>query len=352
MRLALLLVLTLSSPVYAVGTQGYVNVLDHGVVGDGATNDWPAIQNVLDNVAAERATIYFPAKHYYVSQTIDCGGRSYNFRGDGRPMPYNVWQGGTFIRGNFSGPILRSLYPAGMMSIEDMGFSNWSATGQGLDLSGSNVALLRVSVIAYRAIIMAPNAFTTSMQQIVVRAPAGFPAGSVGIAVRGHALINGADIVGFDVGLRACGIGNDIRSLRVEVNRTGIELGVNPDGTTNAITAGSIESLSLEANDYGIITRSATSISVRNVLIQGSVNSPSGQSKVGLLVSHSQWTAYEQVIVSGSFNEAAIRVTSALPTTVPVRFQLCKAGNSYPGALLWDVPPPSTHPLLLLEQCS
>jgi hypothetical protein len=339
----------LSLPAYAVGTQGYVNVLDYGVIGNGSTDDRAAIQYILDSVAAERATVYFPARHYYVSGTIDCGGRAYNFRGAGRPMPYNVWQGGTFIRGNFAGPILKSLYPAGMFSAEDMGFVNWHPSGQGLLLSGSNVALLRVSVIANRAIEMAPNAFTTSMQQIVVRAQAGFPAGSVGIAVRGHTLIHGADIVGFDVGLRAAGIGNDIRSLRVEVNRTGIELGVNPDGATSPITGGSVESLSLEANDYGIVTRSATSISVRNVLIQGTVNSPSGGSKAGLVVYHSQWTAYEQVIASGGFTEAAIRVMPSQPTSVPLRFQLCKANNTNPFGLQWDYAP---FALLAMEQCS
>jgi hypothetical protein len=338
-----------SASVQAAGTLGYVNVLDHGVVGNGSADDWAAIQNVLDNVAAERATVYFPARHYYVSQTINCGTKAFNLRGDGRPMPYNVWQGGTFIRGNFSGPVLKSLYPAGMLSIQDMGFNNWHPSGQGLLLSGSNVALLRVSVLANRAIEMAPNAFTTSMQQIAVRAQAGFPAGSVGIAVRGHALIHGADIVGFDVGLRAAGIGNDIRSLRVEVNRTGIELGVNPDGSTAGILGGSIESLSLEANDYGLVTRSATSISVRNVLIQGTVNSPSGGSKAGLVVYHSQWTAYEQVIASGGFTEAAIRVMPSQPTTVPLRFQLCKASNTNPAGLQWDYTP---YSLLVLEQCS
>jgi hypothetical protein len=344
-------------PVSAAGTLPRVNVLEHGVVGDGVTDDRAAIQNVLDNVVMERGTVYFPARHYYVSGTIDCGGRAFNFRGDGRPMPYSIWQipgtpptilGGTFIRGNFAGPLLRSVYPAGMLSIEDMGFSNWHASGQGLLLSGSNVALLRVSVNAYRAIEMAPSAFTVSMQQIVVRWSGNTP-GSVGIAIRGHALLHGADIVGFDVGLRLAGIGNDLRSLRVEVNRIGIELGVNPDGTTNQVLGSSIESLSLEANDYGIVTRAATSISVRNVLIQGSVNSPSAGSKVGLLVHHSQWAHYEQVIASGNYTEAAIRVSASQPTTVPLRFTLCKANNVTPGGVQWDYVP---QPNLVLEQCN
>ncbi len=351
MRAALLAVACalISAPAYAVGTLGYVNVKDYGALGNGSSDDWAAIQNVVDNVAAERATVYFPAGHYVVSQTINCGSKSFNFRGDGRPMPYNVWQGGTYVRGTIAGPILQSFYPAGMLSIEDMGFANRHASGQGLLLSGSNVALLRVSVIANRAIEMAPNAFTTSMQQIVVRAQGGFPAGSVGIAVRGHTLLHGFDIVGFDVGLRMTGIGNDARSGRVEVCRTAVELGVNPDGTTNVITGSSAESLSLEANDYGIVTRAATSISVRNVLIQGTVNSPSAGSKAGLVVYHSQWTAYEQVIASGGFSEAAIRVMPSQPTTVPLRFQLCKASNTNPAGLQWDYAP---FALLVLEQCS
>jgi hypothetical protein len=341
------LVLT-ASPVLAVGTEGYVNVKDYGVVGNGTTNDWPAIQNVIDNVAADRATIYFPAGHYYIGQTINCGTRAFNFRGDGRGMPYNTYTGGTFIRGNFAGPLIQSFYPAGMLSIQDMAFANWSASGRGLLLSGSNVALLRVGVHAYKAIEMAPSAFTTSMQQIVVRW-GGNTAGSVGIAIRGHALLHGADIVGFDVGLRAAGIGNDIRSLRVEVNRTGIELGVLPDGSNNTFFASTLESVSMEANDYGIVVKVGTSSSIRNVLIQGTANSPSGGSKAGLVVSHSQWVHYEQVFTSNTFSEGAIRILPSSPTTVPVRFTLCVASNLHPTAPKWDY---VAWPLLVLEQCS
>lgn len=347
MKLALVFVI-LSAPAYA-GTLGYVNVKDYGATGNGTSDDYAAIMSAID-AAAERATIYFPAGHYVVSQTINCGTKAYNFRGDGRPMPYNVWQGGTYVRGTIAGPILTSSYPAGMLSIQDMGFGNRHAQGIGLLLSGSNVALLRVSVIANRAIEMAPNAFTTSMQQIVVRAQAGFPVGSVGIAVRGHTLIHGADIVGFDVGLRAAGTGNDIRSLRVEVNRTGIELGVFPDGSNNTFLASTLESVSMEANDYGIVVRVATSSAIRNVLIQGTVNSPSAGSKAGLVVGHSQWVHYEQVITSNTFSEGAIRVLPSVPTTRPVRFTLCVAGNNHPTGPKWDTRPPDAN--LVLEQCS
>lgn len=372
MKRLLLLLALLASPAYAVGTLGYVNVKDYGALGNGVADDWPALQHVIDNVAAERATIYIPAGHYVVSQTLNCGAKSFNFRGDGRPMPYNVWQGGTYIRGTIAGPILTSAYPAGMLSIEDMGFANRHASGRGLLLSGSNVALLRVSVIANKAIEMAPNAFTTSMQQIVVRPQAGFPAGSVGIAFRGHTLLHGFDAVGFDIALRMTGIGNDVRSGRVEVNRIAVEIGVNPDGTTNPMTGGGVASLSLEANRYGIVTRSATSVSVRDVLIQGTTNSPELTERVrkrhgrdiadkltallatgsnaGLVVHHSQWTAYEQVIASGGFSEAAIKVMPSQPTTVPIRFVLCKASNTLPGGVTWDTRPPD--PMLVLEQCS
>lgn len=350
MKRLLLIFFLLSSPAYAVGTLGYVNVRDYGATGNGTADDWPAIQSVMDNVAAERATIYFPAGHYVVSQPINCGTRAFNFKGEGRPMPYNVWLGGTYVRGSFAGPILQSVYPAGMLSIEDMGFANRHASGRGLLLSGSNVALLRVSVIANRAIEMAPETFTVSMQQIVVRAQFGNPVGSVGIAVQGHALIHGLDVVGFDVGIRATGIGNDIRSGRIEVNRIGIELGVYPNGTTNQITGSAISSLSLEANDYAIVTRAALTLSVSNVLIQGTTNAPSGQSKSALLVYHSQWTAYERLIASGSYSEGAIRVLPSQPTTVPLRFVLCKANNTYPGGVQWDTRSPDAN--LVLEQCS
>lgn len=41
-----------------------INVKDHGVTGDGVTDDAPAIQNVIDNIASDGDTIYFPASSY------------------------------------------------------------------------------------------------------------------------------------------------------------------------------------------------------------------------------------------------------------------------------------------------
>jgi hypothetical protein len=242
----------------------------------------------------------------------------------------------------------RSLYPAGMLSIQDMGLANQHASGTGLDLSGGQIALSRVAVNAYRAIIMAHNAFTTTMEQVTVRWQANTP-GSIGIAARGHTLIQGADIVGFDKGLLLAGMGNDVRSLRVEVCRTGIEVGTYPDGALNPMMGGSLESLSMEANDIGIYVRAATAISIRNVNIIGSTNAPSGYSKYGLQVGFGQWVAFEQIITNGAYDTAAIKVMASQATTVPLRFQLCKAGNGHPTAAKWDYAP---FPLLVLEQCS
>lgn len=355
MRLALAVCLLWCSPAFAAGTLARVNVLDYGVTGNGVTDDRAAIQNVLDNVVAERGTVYFPARHYFIGGTIDCGGRAFNFRGDGKTRPFSSHiGGGSFIRGDFAGPLIRAVYPAEGLSIEDMGFANRHSAGVGLGLEGTSIAVNRVSVYAYRAIWLGAQTFTATLQDVTVRwkySIDGQQPGSVGLIVPGHTLVHGADVVNFAVGIRLRGPGNDLRSMRVEVNGTGIELGVTEEGANWALTGSSVESVSMEANVYGVVARSVTSCGLRNVMILGSANAPGGQSRSGLVVHHSQWTAYEQVIASGSYTEGAIRVTSSQPTTVPVRFQLCKANNTLPGGIQWDLArPPDAN--LVLEQCS
>jgi hypothetical protein len=329
-----------------VPAAGPINVLDYGVAGDGTTDDWAALQFIVDNVAQDRGTIYMPARSYLISQTIECGTKAFNWRGDGRPQPFNVWLGGTMVKGAFAGPLLRMAYPGGQASISDMGFSNSHASGQALALSGSSLALDRVTATAYRAIIMDPNAFCTSMRDVQVLWN-GWTAGSVGIAIRGHARIESADVVGFDYGIRACGIGNYIGGhCRIEVNRTGIQLGVDPAGTNAGLLGCVVEAVSMEANDTAIDMRVATCSSVRNLLIQGSVNSPSAGSKVGLVIANANACSFEGVISNGGFNEASIRILAA---SSPSKWSRCIAGNTNAAAKKWDYTP---SPWVALEQCS
>lgn len=329
-----------------VPAAGPINVLDYGVAGDGLTDDWAALQYIVDSVAPDRGTIYLPARPYLISQTVECGSKAFNWRGDGRPQPFQVWLGGTYVKGNFAGPLLRMTYPGGQASIQDMGFANSHAAGQGLALSGNSVALDRVTSSAYRAIIMDPNAFCTSIRDVQVQWVAN-SAGSVGIAVRGHARIESADVVGFDYGIRACGIGNYIGGhCRIEVNRTGIQLGVDPSGTNAGMLGSVVEAISMEANTTAIDMRVATCSSVRNLLIQGSPSAPDGGSKVGIVAANANACTFESVISNGGFSEASIRIST--PNT-PSKWSRCIAGNTNAAAKKWDYTP---SPWVVLEQCS
>lgn len=63
-------ILSLTSPLSSSNAVPHVfNVRDNGAVGDGITNDAPAIQGVLDAIAAHRTgTAYFPAGTYLIDQ--------------------------------------------------------------------------------------------------------------------------------------------------------------------------------------------------------------------------------------------------------------------------------------------
>lgn len=323
------------------------NIRDYGAVGDGITDDGAAIQAAID-ACGEREWLHVPESigGYWVgTTTLDSGGKPLTLRGEGQGRAANIYGGGSFIFGQPTGPIFRSLYPGQGCTIVDIGFCNRNTAGTGLELSGNMVTVDRVSMHAYNGIRFATSTFSGALRSVHVRW-SGSTLGSVGVALQGHALLNAADIVGFDTGIRACGIGNDIRSCRIEVNKTGIQLGVKPDGSNIGINATVIDGLSLEANDIGIDMKVAATTTIRSVLIQGSANSPSGGSKIGVVAANAQFCTFEQIMCNGSFSDASIRVPVA---TTPSKWARCTANNTHATGKKWDTVP---SPWLLMEQCA
>jgi hypothetical protein len=318
-----------------------INVKDHGVFGDGLTDDTSALQALLA-ATGERETLYFPVGHYKVSATLDIGSKALNFRGDGKPQPFNVWLGGTLLTGTVAGPLLKSVYPAGQLSVVDFGFANLNPTGKGVEISGSQPSLERVSVNAYQAITLGPSVFTCVMRGVSVRWGAN-TAGSYGIATHGHTMIHAADVVGFDVGIRATGLSVDIRACRIEVNKTGVQLGVKPDGSTWQMSGAVIEALSLEANDVGVECRALACCSLRGIVNQGTVNSPSAGSRIGIWVNSAQNCEFSACLVTGGYSEASIKA----PHSTPQRWSNVLASNTVPApAKVWDV-----AKSVVFEQC-
>lgn len=321
------------------------NVVDYGAVGDGVTDDGPSIQAACD-AADYLETVFVPKSvgGFWTSQTIDLGSKAITLRGEGQSRAQNVYGGGSYIFGQVDGPIFRSLYPAQGCTVVDIGFCNRSPVGIALELSGNQVTVDRVSMHAWKGIRFATSTFSAAVRSAHVRW-SNFTAGSVGITVGGHTLVHGCDVIGFEKGITACGLGIDLRSLRVERCRTGVLLGVDQNGNNLQITGGVVDALSLEANDIGVECRAVATSSLRGIVIQGTPNAPAGASQYGFLINNGQGLEIASSIANGAYSVAAVKIA---PSNTFQRYSNVLTGNSTVGAMRWDV---ASMKNLAFEQC-
>ena len=69
----------LMSAVMLTAAENFINVRDHGAVGDGVCDDAPAIQKAIDQAAQTGGTVFFPIGKYRICKTLTVPG--------GRPAP-------------------------------------------------------------------------------------------------------------------------------------------------------------------------------------------------------------------------------------------------------------------------
>lgn len=321
------------------------NIVDFGAVGDGLTDDGPAILAAC-MAAGDLETVFVPKSTagFWTAQTIDLGGKPITLRGEGQSKAQNVYGGGGYIFGNVEGPIIRSLYPAQGCTIVDVGFCNRHPAGVALELSGNQVTVDRVSMHAWKGIRFANSTFSAAVRSAHIRW-SGFTPGSVGISIGGHVLVHGCDVIGFDRGITACGLGVDIRSLRIERCRTGILLGVDQNGNNLQITGGVVDALSLEANDTAVECRAACLTSMRGIVIQGTPNAPAGASQHGFLVSIGQGLEVAASISNGAFAVASVKIAAS---NSGQRWSNVLTSNTNPAGKRWDI---ASMKNLVIEQC-
>lgn len=337
LAVALVLAATIS---HASAPMGWHNARDYGVIGDGIADDTAAIQ-ALVNLVPVRATLYFPTGAYKLTATIDCGSKALTIRGDGKGTPTNVYAGGSAFVGNFAGPLWKIQHPARGVDFLDLGFSNQHAAGVGLWVGGMAIVLERLSISAYRGIWAPQNTFTLAIRSVQL-VWVGNTAGSVGIQVAGHAKIEAVDVVGYDHGIRACGLGVVIQSARVEVNRIGLALGLDANGAASNLTGAIVEAVALEANDTGVLVYIGSAATFRGLTIRGSANAPAGMSVYGLQVNSAALCEFAGIIANGQFSGSAVRILTQYGQTrlVSVSGANTLVGNpTYPGAKTWDSPP-------------
>ncbi len=297
--------------------------------GDGVTDDTAAILAAV-KAAPAHATIYFPATQnsYLVSATIDFDNKFVNLRGD---------KGSSMIRGNVNGPLI-AMGTSGSATgpvIDGLTISNTNAAGTGIRLAFFVSATIRdCSFVGnFIGIDTHTNTFTLHVENSRFQGPAGSPIGSIGVLAGGHTLISASDIVGFDHGLRISGTTVTVIGCRLEVNRVGIMVGMTVTGAGALLSRSLIAGNSFEANDTAIEVRSANSTRFEGMAIQGSVNSPSGQSVHGIVLGSGSQLSFADIGLVGTFSREAIKQNGG----TQIAWERVHAGNVFPGGKAWDI---------------
>lgn len=305
-----------------------------GARGDGVSDDWAAIQAAI-NAAPESSTVYLPTGAYRITATLDFGSKVLRLQGDSQGRAAEgVTSGGSVIFGAVNGPLVRSgaVLHSGI-SIEKLGFKNTHAAGTGLAVTGVGIALRDLSIQAFIGIDARLNTFTLLIENVVIHPIAAFAVGSIGILASSHTQIIGCDIANFDHGIRAYGTTVNITGCRLEVNNTALMLGMDATGASHQLSRSSITGNSMEANDTAVDVVSMTASQIGAVGIQGSVNSPTGQSKLGIYVRAASHSEINSVVANGSFSAAGIRVGGG----AILGFKNVQVSNALAGARTWEV---------------
>src|SRR6185436_15996857 len=111
----------------------------------------------------------------------------------------------------------------------------------------------------------------------------------------------------FDHGIRAYGTTVNISGCRCEVNNTALMLGMDASGASHQLSRASITGNSMEANDTAINVLNMSGSIIAGGSMQGSVNAPSGQSKIGVTITNATACTFENIIPNGSFSIVAFR---------------------------------------------
>ena len=311
----------------------FVNVKDFGATGNGSSDDTAAIQSAIDwTVGNNRGTIYFPPGTYIVtsSLTLNTDPISVILRGEG-----NL----SIIQGNFADYIIkRSVTNAtsGVRIIEKLSIKNQDTTaGGGIQLLGSVNATIRDCIIqAFTGVDITTGSETTMINCTLSCSATGSPATSIGIMLGGNSALYSCDVSGFGDGVRASGSGVAIIGGRFEVNRKGLNIGVDSGGGTLQMQGGLIGGLSMEANDVAIYVNAASNSSFYGIHIIGSANSPSSGSVYGIQIpdTSANHVVFGGLSLSGGFSQYAFLLGANL---TGVSFFGCIGANN--GVGIWSI---------------
>lgn len=211
------------------------NVKDFGAVGDGVTDDWPAIMAAVNwTTSNDRGTLYFPPGTYLVSQPIDFTGTP------GAQCAIN-WRGElalSTITGNFADFIFKSSTQKPLSSLDKLNIVNTNATGGGITFSSDNnyTSIRNCTFAANRGILQGDGSGGGPLDCAIencIFGPGSNQTNSYGIFVASNGPFTNCRFIGLDTGMFIAGQEGAavITGCYFEQCKTGMDIGTLPNGS-------------------------------------------------------------------------------------------------------------------------
>lgn len=309
---------TLTIPGLVVtGALGWRNVKDYGAVGNGVTNDSAAIAAAIA-ATPDGGVVYFPTGAYVTSTTIDFSAKiGVTVLGTGHRGGFGAGTQGSLIMGSVAGDLVKYVPSGGCISIRGMSFRNTSTSASAVGVHiesvvGGGLFHCLIGGTGGYGFFGPQNLFGFSIVDTVFGGSISTFPNAIGIYFAGNAfVVSGCDIGGWAEGIRYTNAAMTLNGGRLEVNKIGINVGMDNTGAAGT-GGGGIRGPSFEANDTAILLTVPANLTIENVGIQGSVNAPSGQSLYGIRQTGSaSQTAVRNSSTAGSFSRAAISIEGA-----------------------------------------
>jgi hypothetical protein len=296
-----------------------VNVKDWGLVGDGVTDDAPALQTLANNVngwfsgaGGWKGRVFFPPGTYKLNTTVTVGNSTGVWCGTGRSSK---------IVGNINGGLLNFPTFYVWLHLEDLTFENTHALGYCVTTgTGNKFSARHCSFTGYRCLSLSIP-FDASVCGCIFTGLAGHLAYSFGLSVCPTCVnVTSCIFTGFDDGLAIDALANVVVGSYFYNNKKGLSVGfgynsfggfVDPpqrDFADHTVISGN----SFKDNDIGIYVYNNVLGDIVGNRVIGTTSAPSGTSQYGIFVGLGYSTFYRSNHVDGTFTGAAWGFSSAV----------------------------------------
>ncbi len=321
----------------AVGPSGSVglgvNVVDNGLVGDGTTDNSPALQ-ALVNASPEGTRFLVPHGLYKFNSTVDFSSlEAFSLEGESASVGGGS-TGAVFITLGPANPMISVDYGGGNGTFDVRNISFQAYDGSTAFYTSNSVRALFEHCYFFGGIGLD---FSSAFGGLVSNCQFN-SCSSIGLQLFGPtgSLVSNCNFIGCGEGLRSAGTGASVIGSQFEVCGTGIRLGADPNGNNWGFSRGVFQGISMEACDTFIYCQVVAGCQFAGIGMGGSAGSPSSGSQRGIYLFSANHNVFSGIAVGGSYTVAGVKMY-ATPENTKNCFDSVIVSNSGMGAL-WDIP--------------